>query len=337
MRDEYHVIEQLDLAGRQLKNVDANYARFAIILTDNIVELMLYRRCKQAIREDGALFSYGRRYQVHEPKYSDALRKDAEGRNFEKKVEFCRHQLQLLTEDEHVFINSVHSYRNEAYHVGIKHEDLLYPIAWQYHDFACNLFRKLSLSAHRVTCSSDIVSKVVQHHSHEEGIRLENSEEDLANATNSLKQLKPQLTPGFAAQLSGCLINRIDDFAQSLWSLTGQGERDETEMFHEVQFHFYLFDESPVKTQLTQKMLPWDYEKLWKEQRSNWRPKYRNLPTERWRQRSEQLSHVKCPMLAMKKFQTLLCEIEPLRLNMCQAAEDYENQQQLEWDLRNGR
>lgn len=337
MRDEYHVIEQLDLAGRQLERIDANYARFAIILTDNIVELMLYRRCKRAIREDGTMFGYGRRYQVIEPKYTDEMRKATEDRSFETKVKFCRHQLQLLTEDEQVFINTVHQYRNEAYHVGIKHDDLLYPIAWQYHDFACDLFQKLSLSAHRITCSSDMISDVVKQHCHEEGLRLENFEEDLAKATTSLKQLKPQLSTGFAAQLSQCLISRIDDFDQALWSLTYQGQRDATEMFHEVQFHFYLFDDSPVKEQLTQPMLRWDYEKLWKEQRAKWPPKPKTLPTERWRNRANELSHVKCPMLAMKKSETLLREIEPLRQNMCQAAEDDENQQQLEWDLRDGR
>jgi len=338
MREEYHVIEQLDLAGLQLNTVDPNYARFALILTDNVVELMLYRRCKQAIHEDGSMVSYGQRIQVNHPKYDADTRTKALGWIFDEKVKFCWRELSLITEDDQWFINTIHrNYRNAAYHKGIAHNDLIYPIAWQYHDFACGLFQKLSFSARRWTSSNDKISEVVKRHTTTVGIRLAHFEEDIAKATVALRQLKPPISPGFAQQLSLCIIRRVDEFEQALWFLTDQGQRDQFAVLDDILFHNYLFDKSPSKDLLTQPMLPVDFEKLKSEQRALWRSKFGSLPTNRWRDRAYDLNRQTCPMLALKKSETLLSEIEPVMKAVCLAAEEYENQQQLDWDCRNWR
>lgn len=53
MRYIYTCIEQLDLAAHQLAHVDnASYGRFALILTDNVVELLLHRFCSDEVLSD---------------------------------------------------------------------------------------------------------------------------------------------------------------------------------------------------------------------------------------------------------------------------------------------
>ena len=64
------------------------------------------------------------------------------GHHVEEKTKFCR-KVGIITQDEFVFIATGHKYRNELYHVGIRHDDMIYALAWQYHELACDLFVKL--------------------------------------------------------------------------------------------------------------------------------------------------------------------------------------------------
>jgi hypothetical protein len=79
-----NVIEQLDVALEHLTKCDANNARFGLMLTDNIVELMLHQIAKDK-KNELKMFSYMR----EEFKHTAALEK-ALGRPFESKVKFAK-------------------------------------------------------------------------------------------------------------------------------------------------------------------------------------------------------------------------------------------------------
>ena len=52
MQYYYSCIEQLDLSAVQLQREHPSYARFSLILTDNILELMLHKQCEVEFQKD---------------------------------------------------------------------------------------------------------------------------------------------------------------------------------------------------------------------------------------------------------------------------------------------
>ena len=83
-------IDQLDLAATQLHQDNPAYRRFALILTDNVVELMCYTRCKEEFRWDGQVGG--------SEKHSAQEKAQVLGNDFAAKVNFLR-RLDVLTAD----------------------------------------------------------------------------------------------------------------------------------------------------------------------------------------------------------------------------------------------
>jgi hypothetical protein len=335
MQHEYACIEQLDLAARQLANQEPAFARFALILTDNIIELMLYRKCENVFVQDDGYFSYGRQFGgAH--LYDAATRARVLSQHFGERPRFCR-RLGILTDDEMEFILHAHRYRNEVYHVGILHDDILYPIAWQYHDLACEVFERLS-PLYGVWSSNDIVSDTVARHTGPEGIRIHNADEDIAAATASLKASKAALAPTFHERLCEAALRRIEDFDGALYSLIEDGHRDEAELLQELQFRDYITAEgSPHLAEFAALQTLEQYQAFSTRVRPGWQPRFPASPVERWTRRAEGLRREVRPAVAMRKFQALLDEMEPLAQIAFKAAREYENYCQLEADLRRGK
>jgi hypothetical protein len=122
------VIEQLDLALEQISKGDVHYARFGMMLTDNAVELILHQ-----IAKDKA--SNLKMYAWQKENEHQAALDNALGRNFDAKIKFAK--IEGGPSDEIAqTITIMHGYRNEIYHVGLKHESLLPALAPFYFDVA---------------------------------------------------------------------------------------------------------------------------------------------------------------------------------------------------------
>lgn len=335
MQYEYACIEQLDLAAKQLARVGPSFARFALILTDNVVELMLYRKCKHVFVQDDGYFSYGRQFGgKHE--FDAKTRAKVLSQHFEKRPKFCR-RLGILAEDELEFILTAHRYRNEVYHVGILHDDILHPIAWQYHELACVIFERLS-PLYGVWSSSDVVSDEVARHTGPVGIRMEAVKEDIAAATESLHSAKPDLVKPFHKLLSEAAVQRIEDFAGALYSVTSYLDQDESKILTDIQFVAYLYGEnSPYLDELSNIRTHEEYLVLEEKARSNWSAPFPDSPVERWLKRAQNLSTEQRPTIALKKFQTLLDEMEPLSGPVYDAANQFEEKLQQQMDEMRGK
>src|SRR4051812_20261188 len=98
-------IEQLDLAAKQLGVCIPSYDRFALILTDNVVELLLHIRCQEEFRFDQVKWKLTRKYSADE-------RKKVLGHYFVPKVRFCV-KLGVISQAEADFITHSHEFRNE--------------------------------------------------------------------------------------------------------------------------------------------------------------------------------------------------------------------------------
>jgi len=124
------VIEQLDLALEQISKGDIHNARFGLMLTDNAVELVLHQIAKDKV-SDVKMYSWRREEYTHQAALDKAI-----GRNFDAKVKFAKIE-GGLTDELAQTITIMHGYRNEVYHVGLKHESILLALALFYFDVTC--------------------------------------------------------------------------------------------------------------------------------------------------------------------------------------------------------
>jgi hypothetical protein len=125
----------MDLALEQISKGDVHNARFGLMLTDNAVELVLHRIAKDKASELKHLGFHNEKYE-HQKSLEKAL-----GRNFEDKVKFARIDGKLSEESAQT-ITILHTYRNEVYHIGLKHESILPALSAFYFDAACDFLSR---------------------------------------------------------------------------------------------------------------------------------------------------------------------------------------------------
>jgi hypothetical protein len=124
------VLEQLDLALEHIAKGDVHNARFGLMLTDNALELVLHQIARDKSSELKS-FTFLRKEYRHQDALSKAL-----GRNFDAKVKFAKVEGGLSDEIAQT-ITILHGYRNEVYHVGLRHEEILPALATFYFDTTC--------------------------------------------------------------------------------------------------------------------------------------------------------------------------------------------------------
>lgn len=111
-------IDQLDLALDQLAIRDRNFDRFALMLIDNVVELTLHRYARDKAGENKM------RSHLVTPKLNPRVIEKALGQNFDAKVK-AGVKLGLIESSICESILYLHSFRNTAYHKGLRHEKIL--------------------------------------------------------------------------------------------------------------------------------------------------------------------------------------------------------------------
>jgi hypothetical protein len=123
-------IDQLDLAIDQLAVRDRNFDRFALMLVDNVVELVLHQHAKDKVVMGGAFAANIK------PKPEWKMAVAATGQDFGAKVRYARKtaMISARTADS---IQYLHSFRNSAYHQGSRHESFLHSLAVFYLRVAC--------------------------------------------------------------------------------------------------------------------------------------------------------------------------------------------------------
>lgn len=125
-------IEQLDLAAEHLSYGDPNNARFALMLSDNIVELTLHQHAKEKRKQLKAGSSRREPYE-HEKSLEKAL-----GRWFDEKVRFAT-LVGKVSPEIGDSIRIAHQFRNDVYHVGLQHEAVLPVLAAFYFKLTCRM------------------------------------------------------------------------------------------------------------------------------------------------------------------------------------------------------
>jgi hypothetical protein len=309
-------VEQLDLAAQQLEHVeDPAYGRFALILSDNIIELILHKRCQDEMWMEDLWVKMGA------PRYTAKEREEVLGRYFAPKVNFAK-KLGLITQSEHGFILTCHDYRNELYHTGIRRDDIIYAIAWQHHSFACELLKRQEA---RSWSPGIRVSEAARRHGFDEKFGLgEGFKKRLEAAARSLSDSKPSRTESLSASLSKSLINRLQSTQNSLNFLIKENPNglDEAELIEYLQHHQHRISLSPRYEALLfiQAGEPSLSDRL-KSVRSSWIPKYDTNPISKWMTRAQSLKQESEPMKALQKHEQIQKETREFTVLIEDAAE----------------
>lgn len=126
------VLDQMDLAFEHIGKGSVHDARFALMLTDNAVELAIHELANNKHAEMKA-------WPFREEKYPHKKElEEARGRVFEAKLKFAKLE-GLVTEEQARTIALMHNFRNELYHVGLQHEAILPNLARFYFSMACGV------------------------------------------------------------------------------------------------------------------------------------------------------------------------------------------------------
>jgi hypothetical protein len=131
-------IDQLDLAFEHVEKGDANNARFALVLTDNLVEITLHRFAERSLARQKSSFRHS-----HQGTPIDPLLVDANRRNFDAKVKYLR-STDRVSHDMSQSIVELHLFRNDVYHVGLQHEPVLSALSNFYFRIACDVLVELA-------------------------------------------------------------------------------------------------------------------------------------------------------------------------------------------------
>ncbi|PTV70222.1 hypothetical protein [Agrobacterium pusense] len=127
------LLDQMDLALEHLDKGGVHDARFALMLTDNAVELAIH---KLATEKHSDLMSWSRLEKYpHKQELVEAV-----GQSFDAKLKFARIE-SMVTDEQARTVAIMHEFRNELYHVGLQHEPILPAIASFYFWFACDILQ----------------------------------------------------------------------------------------------------------------------------------------------------------------------------------------------------
>lgn len=132
-----NIVDQIDLAFEHVQKADPNNARFGLMLTDNVVEITLHQMALDQRNKLNMMPHFREEYE-HAKSLEKAL-----GQRFKPKIQFVV-LLNKLSPDIGHSILLLHSFRNEVYHIGVKHQTILPMLSLFYFDVACQFLSTYS-------------------------------------------------------------------------------------------------------------------------------------------------------------------------------------------------
>jgi hypothetical protein len=295
-------IEQLDLAAQQLQHDNAAYRRFALILTDNIIELMCYDRCEHEFRFEDLLRGHGK---CPRGKKAEVLGSDFKGR-----LRFLQ-SIGLLTADQQTLAAYAHDYRNESYHTGIVHDDIMHALAWHYHRFACDMF--VALRHGYVYGHTENTSPAWAKNGGSSELYW-GEEGAYKRVAAALGASRPLPEPALPDALATSICSRLTTIQEAINYLVSDSPKQMTEMevIRDIQYwdaygkHFTGQTIDPTDTAAVEAA-----RKFVQYLENEWTPKYARSPIPGWVRRAERLRQTQNVANALQNFASLRREIEP--------------------------
>jgi hypothetical protein len=325
----YALIEQLDVALEQMRIGTPVTARFALILIDNVVELILHTSCEHEVLMDRS------RERVLEPRYDERIRQSVIGQHFDVKAKFCR-DLGMLSESAANSVLIMHSYRNELYHVGVRYDPIILALAHHYFGIATDLLPNMRVGFWQLV---DTESERVRRYLPDSG-PFGWQPDDLSEIGSRLRDGLTCLDKSVERILADFAIELVEDVERDLEFLTQDNFQDwnESQVLEHVQFYQYAFhDTIPPRIDRSTIRSVRELDARMEELKKSWVPRYRNSPVDRWRKRAGAIVDAANPDGALERFQHLRHEMQWLSQLVQEAARELDGAIQAEIDRRRGK
>jgi hypothetical protein len=301
-----HTIEQLDLAAEHIALGDANNARFALMLSDNVVELTLHRYAKEQGSELKA-FPWRQEKFQHEKALEKAL-----GRYFDEKVKFAK-LMGRLSEEMSESIRIGHLFRNDVYHIGLQHEAVLPAVARFYFDLTCQFCADYEIRSWGYSPGQPIpkrTKKYLKDHRH-----FANFPKEYAAACLSLKAKSGHDNKAFVQTIADhmdAVIEEQDEYIDYIGQNAPNREsRDEVVIGCQT---WPLGFSEEGKRFAAKNGFPGGHPfKLVKWLEENYPLKFRGDPIPAWRKRSQSVHAETDPHKALKKYRSFMDDTAELR------------------------
>ena len=360
MRYVLTIVEQLDRAASELANDHPINNRLALILIDNATELILHRQCTDRLERDSemsglqaALLATAKSNSMEaEIKLPEDLadlimtprqRANAKGKFFDDMLKVLK-DMGDLTQSERGFIKIAHDYRNELYHVGLAHDDIIRAIAGHYFLLCCDLFARMGkLSIFGPSFSSnDEYTDVARRY-----IPMRDGWVDLLHVDNGvlaekLRCARPDGIPDLAKTLGGSARKSIqvimDDFEFLIRNNPFGFSADE------------MLEVAQWQLDLTHALECEDVNSLWVDPnyregftlvatalKATWEHRHSSIPRERWMLRASAVEREADPLIAMSLYQSLRNDMSYLEEAVQSAAGELDGWIQMEIDKVRGK
>jgi hypothetical protein len=310
MQTSYLAIEHLHLAAQQLNKLEPTYTRFALILIDNLVELLFFRKTEHLIDfDDGIWIGPWRRGGAGN--ISEEQRNKFRGKNgLSERRSFCVN-LGLLSQVESEFISRMHKYRNGAYHGGVLHDEYLRPITWHYHDVACDLLGRICPIEGGYLIGEKVTAIVRRYTSKLDPQKAISEKTD--NVVQKLKRAKKALNESVQTVLSHAAVEFVERMEGEIAYIAEQAYHDdEVAALEDVQFSCYVEWNNDLQSKLSTIQKYAVQQKLIAKEREIWKPKYQLNQLAYWKSKAENLSMEQNPLKALKKFSEQIEDYEKL-------------------------
>ncbi|MDE0522234.1 MAG: hypothetical protein OXH79_09795 [Boseongicola sp.] len=329
MRYTLTVVEQLDRAARELAVDHPINNRLALILIDNATELVLHRRCTDHVQMDRTL-----------RRLNASHRALARGKFLEGKLKILE-SLDDISHQERRFIYSVHQYRNEVYHVGLTHDDIVRPISFQYYKLSCELFDRLR-PAWRAWSSTDRFSDVAERYLPKRDGRFDFMAVDNADLSKALLSNLPDDAEALQSSIWTSAESHVEELKEALEFVVQNnpaGDNKRSVLRNVQWFHDFVraLEREGVEGSWMVPGYVDEVNRVRTALESNWRQRHISLPSAKWHKRAAAIKNEPDPLKAMTLYQALRHDMAYLEEAITNAASELDAWIQSEVDRARGK
>ncbi|OCZ64321.1 hypothetical protein A7P23_27700 [Achromobacter xylosoxidans] len=298
-------IDQLDLAVDQLAVRDRNLDRFALMLIDNVVELVLHQHAKDKVMM-GQPFATNKK---SKPEWKTAVA--AIGQSFDAKVRYAR-EMAMISAATADSIQYLHSFRNSAYHQGSRHENTLHSLAVFYFRVACTVLGAYKPLFYSLSSRDQISHRAVKYLGKP---NLFNQQDAFVRASSRLTEVAEGLGDSLIDDLQADMlstINQIDDWLDYVSENDPNRPSRDDAVRHCQAWPFAWTDEAKAFAQANGcKASSVGKYVEWLGDHYNWQ--IRNDPVASWKKRHRSLQQEKDSDAAIKKYCDFMKQTEAFR------------------------
>ena len=304
MRYTLTVVEQLDRAASELTVDHPINNRLALILVDNATELVLRRRCTDHVQLNRMT-----------KKLTPKQRAMACGIFIEGKLKVLE-SLGDISHSERQFISWAHQYRNELYHVGLSHDDIIRAMAGRYYRLCCDLFARLRPSW-RMESSTDWFTDGAARYLPKCNGKIDFLSVEFSEIADALRSVLPdgieelQRSLVSSARKRAKAVSRTFDFVVQN-DPVGHGEtvilqnlqwyRDFTRALEREGIEGYWRDPGYLD----------EVKRIRTAVKATWRQRHATVPIEKWLQRADAIEAEPDPLKAMGLYRALRSDMSYL-------------------------